>query len=94
LHGCLQRNGWRPLRVDISATRNPCFHHLITCAIWQWRVSWKMNVTLHMLWNIFHLDCKNESHYGELSFCANLVSPCAYVCICVCARARLSSSIQ
>jgi hypothetical protein len=26
---------------------------LIVCAIWRWRVSWKLNITGHMLNNIF-----------------------------------------
>jgi hypothetical protein len=65
-HCCLPWNGRRPLQTPIVTTRRPWFDHLIACAIWRWRVSWKLNVTGHMLYDIFDLFFNKESHYGDL----------------------------
>jgi hypothetical protein len=46
--------------------RRPWLRHLIRCAVWQWRVSRKIIVSGHMLWNILELRFNKESHYGQL----------------------------
>jgi hypothetical protein len=61
--GVLERKPWgaRPsalklLEADSNTYRNyeaPMVDHLIACAIWRWRVSWKLNITRHTLYNIF-----------------------------------------
>jgi hypothetical protein len=59
-------NGRRQHRIPIVTTRHPWFH-LIACAIWLCHVSWKVNVTRHVLYNIFDLWFINKkSHYGGL----------------------------
>jgi hypothetical protein len=70
-HCRLSWNGRRPLQTPIVTMRRPWFDDLIACAVWRWRVSWKPNVTGHMLYayNIFKLVfCNKESHYAELLF--------------------------
>jgi hypothetical protein len=47
----LPRNGWRPLLTPTVTRRRPWFHRLVASAIWRRRVSWKLNVTGHMLYN-------------------------------------------
>jgi hypothetical protein len=65
-HCRLPWNGRRPLRTPTVTMRRPRFDHMIACAIWRWRLSWKLNVTGHMLYNIFDLFSNEESHYEEL----------------------------
>jgi hypothetical protein len=66
-HCRLPWNGRRPLRTPIVTTQRPWLDHLVACAIWRWRVSWKINVTGRVLYNIFDLFFFNkESHYEEL----------------------------
>jgi len=44
-------------RVNFKCSR---FHQLIPCAIWWWRVHWKLNVSEHLLFNILYLFSKKE----------------------------------
>jgi hypothetical protein len=66
VHSRLPWNGWRLLWIPNVTTRRPWFDHLIACTIWQWRGSWKLNITGHMLYNIFDFFFNKESHYGQL----------------------------
>jgi hypothetical protein len=58
-HCRLPWNGWRALQITIVTMRQPWFDHLIACAIRWWRISWKLNITGHILYNIFCFLTRN-----------------------------------
>jgi hypothetical protein len=53
-------------------------NHSIACATWQWSVSWKLNITGRVLFDIFYVlsIVTMKLHYGELvhDFCFILYS--------------------
>jgi hypothetical protein len=53
-HCRLPSNGRRQLRISAVTTRRPWFDSFISCAIWRWRVSWKLNFARHTLYNAPH----------------------------------------
>jgi hypothetical protein len=62
---CLPGNGRMQLRARTVTTAPPYFGHLIAWTIWRWRVSWKLDVTGHVVL-YFRLVFNEKSHYGEL----------------------------
>jgi hypothetical protein len=80
-HCHLPWNGRRLLWTPIVTTSRSWFDHLIACAIWRWRVYWKLNVTGYILRSIFDLLLTRNRTMKSL--CANFVSPCIYSSISV-----------
>jgi hypothetical protein len=72
-HCRLPWNGPKPLWISAIITR--CWT-LIYWPIWQWYVSWKLNITGCMLYNIFGLFV-TRNHSME-SLCMSFVSLCMY----------------
>ena len=65
-----------PIVTAVTAMR-PWLDHLIGCAIWQWHVAWKLNVTGHVLYSIFDFLFNGESYYGK--FVREFISCGVYV---------------
>ena len=58
-------NGGWPLWTPSVTASYPWFDHLIPCTVWGTLVSWKLNISGHILCDIFNLLFNKESHYGE-----------------------------
>jgi hypothetical protein len=64
--GRLPWNGRRPLHVTVVVKRRPWFDHFIAYATSRQSVSWKLNLTRKMMYNILDFSFIKYSHYGEL----------------------------
>jgi hypothetical protein len=65
-HWRLPWNGQRPLRTPIVITRSPLVVHSIICTIWRWLMSFKLNGTGHVFYNIIAFFFSMESPFGEV----------------------------
>jgi hypothetical protein len=65
-HYRLSWYGRRILRLSIVTIRRPWFDHLTAGTIWWWRVSWKLNVTRHILYHTAGWLFNKASQYGKL----------------------------
>jgi hypothetical protein len=69
-------NWCSPPGTPTVTTMRPWFDHLIACANWRWRVSWKVNVTGHTLHSIFTFFLARNRTIWCL--CANFLSSSIY----------------
>lgn len=74
VHSHLSLNSWRLLWIPIITTRLTWFDHSTACTIRQWCAPWKLNVTGHMLYNIFNLFLTRIHTMNSL--CSNFISLC------------------